>query len=63
MRTTIDINIDNARMTLIVASGSYERAKQIENMSDEEIKDLVIKHCLCWGISEVKNETDVNGNT
>ena len=62
MRTTIDINIDNARMSLIVASGSYERAEQIEHMSDEEIKDLVIKHCLCWGISEVKNETDVNRN-
>lgn len=60
MKAVIDINIDNARMSLIVASGSYERAEQIEHMSDEEIKDLVIKHCLCWGISEVKNETDVN---
>lgn len=63
MRAVIDINIEHARMSLLVSAGSFEQSQLIEKMSDEEVKNLVIKHCRCWGISEVKDETDVNRNT
>lgn len=56
MIVTIDINIENARKTLVVSAGSLEEMKQIEALDDEGVKDLVIKHCKCWSISEVKND-------
>ena len=54
MKTTIDIDINNARSVLYISSGSFEQSEIIKNMTDEEIKDEVLKHCKCWGISEVK---------
>ena len=53
MRVTIDIDIENARSVLYISSGSFEQSELIKNMTDEEVKNAVIKHCRCWGISEV----------
>lgn len=54
MKVTIDINIANARSALYISAGSLEQATVIATMKDEEVKDAVIKHCKCWGITEVK---------
>ena len=54
MILTIDINIEAARKVLETCSGSVQEMNQIQGMDDEGIKDLVIKHSKCWGISEVK---------
>jgi len=56
MIVTVNIDIDNARKTLVVASGSMEQARAIEGMTDEEIKDEVLKHCKCWSMKEVKGQ-------
>ena len=52
MIATIEINIENARKALIISAGSMQEAKMYENFSDEEIKDKVLNHCKCWGITE-----------
>lgn len=52
MITTIEINIENARKALMLSAGSMEEAKLYENYMDEEIKDKVLNHCKCWGITE-----------
>ena len=52
MKAVIDINIENARRSLLISAGSYEQAQLIEKMSDEEVKDQVMKHIYCWGITE-----------
>ena len=54
MIVTIEINIETAKSALEMSAGSYEQYQQISKMSDEEVKDAVLKHCKCWGISEVK---------
>lgn len=56
MKATININTEAARNVLYMAAGSYEESEIIKNMSDEEIKNKVLQHCKCWGISEVKDE-------
>ena len=48
----IEINIENARKALMLSAGSMEEAKLYENYTDEEIKDKVLSHCKCWGITE-----------
>lgn len=55
MILTININIENARKTLIMSAGSLEEANIYKNMSDEEVKDKVLQHCRCWSIEEIKN--------
>ena len=52
MKAVIDINIEHARMSLLVSAGSFEQSQLIEKMSDEEVKNQVIKHIYCWGITE-----------
>ena len=52
----ININIEHARKALETCAGSIEEMQQIQGMDDEGIKDLVLKHTKCWGISEVKNK-------
>ena len=54
MITTVEINIENARKALMLSAGSMEEAKLYENYTDEEIKDKVLSHCKCWGITECK---------
>lgn len=54
MKVTADINIENARSVLYISSGSFEQSEIIKNMTDEEVKNKVLEHCRCWGISEVK---------
>lgn len=56
MIVTINIDIENARKTLEVASGSLEQAQLIRAMTDEEIKDEVLKHCKCLSMKEVKGQ-------
>lgn len=56
MIVTVNIDIENARKTLEVASGSLEQAQLIGAMTDEEIKDEVLKHCKCWSMKEVKGQ-------
>lgn len=56
MIVTVNIDIENARKTLEVASGSLEQAQLIRAMTDEEIKDEVLKHCKCWSMKEVKGQ-------
>ena len=56
MIVTVNIDIENARKTLEVASGSLEQAQLIMAMTDEEIKDEVLKHCKCWSMKEVKGQ-------
>jgi len=56
MIVTVNIDIENARKVLVVASGSFEQAQLIEAMTDEEIKDEVLKHCKCWCMKEVKGQ-------
>lgn len=55
MRVTIDINIEAARSSLYISAGSMEEAAIIDNMTEEEVKDKVLKHCKCWGITEAKD--------
>jgi len=55
MIVKINIDIENARKALETCAGSYEEMKLIQGMNDEEIKNLVIKHCKCWSITEVKD--------
>lgn len=52
MKAVIDINIENARRSLLISAGSFEQSQLIEKMSDEEIKNQVMKHIYCWGITE-----------
>lgn len=51
----INIDIDGARKTLETCAGSLQEMQLIQGMSDDEIKNLVLKHSKCWGISEVKS--------
>lgn len=55
MEVIININIKMARKVLYISSGSYEESEIITNMSDEEVRDAVLKHCKCWGISKKEN--------
>lgn len=55
MIVQIDINIEVARKVLETCAGSLQEMQLIQGMSDEEIKNLVLKHSKCWGISEVKS--------
>lgn len=44
---------------------SYVRlheAKIYENYTDEEIKDKVLQHCKCWGITECEAECRAEEN-
>lgn len=52
MKAVIDINIENARRSLLISAGSFEQAQLIKKMSDEEVKNQVMKHIYCWGITE-----------
>lgn len=54
MVVQINIDIENARKTLEVCSGSLEEYQKIRGMTDTEIKDFVLQHCKCWGISEIQ---------
>lgn len=58
MRVNVDIDIENARKALTLSAGSIEEAKLYENYTDEEIKDKVLSHCKCWGITEYKNSNN-----
>ena len=55
MIVQINIDIDGARKTLETCAGSLQEMQLIQGMSDDEIKNLVLKHSKCWGISEVKS--------
>ena len=54
MVVTINIDIETAKSALTISAGSYEQYQQISNMTDEEVKDAVLNHTKCWGISEVR---------
>lgn len=58
MRVNVDIDIENARKALKLSAGSVEEAKLYENYTDEEIKDKVLSHCKCWGMTEYKNSNN-----
>jgi len=58
MTVSINIDIENARKALKLSAGSLEETKVYENYTDEEIKDKVISHCRCWGITESKDEAN-----
>lgn len=58
MITTVNIDIEKTRKALTISAGSMEEAKIYENYSDEEIKDKVISHCKCWGITENVNSNN-----
>ena len=53
MQITIDIDIYNAKRTLIISAGSIEQENRYKYMTEMEIKDEVLKHIKCWGITEV----------
>ena len=53
MKVIIDVDINFARQTCMMAGGAIERVKQIEEMSDEEIVKLAISHSKCYGIEFV----------
>ena len=57
MIVQIDINIEVARKVLETCAGSLEEMNQIQGMDDEGIKDLVLKHSKCWGVTEVKTKS------
>ena len=52
------VNVDIARKALKLSAGSVEEAKLYENYTDEEIKDKVLSHCKCWGMTEYKNSNN-----
>ena len=52
MITTICTLIFQYKIALMLSAGSAEEAKLYENYMDEEIKDKVLNHCKCWGITE-----------
>ncbi len=54
MIVQINIDIENARKTLEVCACSLEEYQMVRSMTDTEIKDLVLQHCKCWGISEIQ---------
>lgn len=54
MEIKINIDIETAKSALTISAGNYEQYQNIMGMDDEEIKDSVMKHVKCWGISEVK---------
>ncbi len=58
MTVSINIDIENARKALKLSAGSLEEAKVYENYTDEEIKDKVLSHCKCWGITENVNSNN-----
>lgn len=58
MLVTVNIDIEKARKALKLSATSMEEAKVYENYSDEEIKDKVISHCKCWGITEYINSNN-----
>lgn len=62
MITTVNIDIENARKALKISAGSLEEAKIYENYSDEEIKDKVLSHCKCWGITEYVNSNNCSSD-
>lgn len=53
MIVQINIDIENARKTLEVRTCSLEEYQMVRSMTDTEIKDFVLQHCKCWGISEI----------
>ena len=58
MRVNVNIDIENARKALKLSAGSLEEANVYENYTDEEIKDKVLSHCKCWGITEYINSNN-----
>lgn len=58
MHVNVDIDIEKARKALTLSAGSIEEAKIYENCTDEEIKDKVLSHCKCWGMTEYKNSNN-----
>ena len=56
MKVEIDIDINNARKVLKLSCGSVEKEKVIGMMSDEMIKNEVLRHIKCYGITEVKGK-------
>lgn len=49
---SITINIENARKTLELSSGSFEQAMILRDMTDDEIIDKVISHMKCYGVEK-----------
>ena len=49
---SITINIENARKTLELSSGSFEQAMMLRDMTDDEIIDKVISHMKCYGVEK-----------
>ena len=56
MIATISVNIDieAARNALYISCGGYEDSEKILNMSNMEVIKAALKHCKCWGITELK---------
>lgn len=57
MQVTVNIDLESARKALLVSAGSLEHEKILSNLSDEEVKNQILKHIQCWGISEKVPET------
>lgn len=54
MDIKISIDIPNARKVLALSSGSPKEYNDfLYNLSDVQIKDCIVKHIKCWGITEV----------
>lgn len=53
MKVTIDIDVKAARSALYISSGSPEQTRVATEGTDEEVINLALKHCRCWGISRL----------
>ena len=49
-----DIDIELYQRNYKYVRDHMEHPEWLSTFTDEEIKDAVLKHCKCWGISEVK---------
>ena len=54
MIAAIKIDVSKAREILMLMAGSPEHANFIQSMTEDEIKNQVIKHIKCFGVTEVK---------
>ena len=53
MKVTIDIDVKAARSALYISSGSPEQTRVATEGTDEEVINLALKHCRCWGIQRI----------
>jgi len=56
MKVTIDININQAKSALVMTSGDPSIERHLQEMSDAQIAQEVVRHFKGWGVSLAEDD-------